>query len=360
MDKKITLEQLSMLFYDSIIEDVPLRIKIESFSQRFSEKKNYTSTSISSINFTEKKLHNFSKVSDKKGNPSNISKEKHNLIKQCELMKNRIETLKRKEKELHSKIVRKKNKESSIEKIKNEKQKDRDILEKIKKEEEKELQKKKDMIKQEHDNEIIGIKESIEANLKAKKLKYQIILEDRKRAYSQRLIISLTNEEKNKQKCAKLKTDMNKKKKKKSISTEKIKISEEKEKELLEKQLATLQKQEELFLSKLENTKKNLKEIAENGSLIETPNFNISQESKNTTSRNKKRNKSSISKSIDSCIEPKNKTVNNSTKKSSNNAHHLTNSVERSLFRQKQKEFNKEIFELNKIRFSESKKKKQK
>ena len=167
MDKKITLEQLSMLFYDSIIEDVPLRIKIESFYQRFSEKK----------------LHNLSNVSDKKGNPNNISKEKHNLIKQCELMKNRIETLKRKEKELHSKIVRKKNKESSIEKIKNEKQKDRDILEKIKKEEEKELQKKKDMIKQEHDNEVIGIKESIEANLKAKKLKYQIILEDRKKLW---------------------------------------------------------------------------------------------------------------------------------------------------------------------------------
>lgn len=358
MEKKLTLEQLSLLFYDSIIDGVPLKKKINIFSKKCSEK-NYSSTSNSSINFTEKKFHNYSNVSDKKGNHNSISKEKQTLLKKCELMKNRIETLKMKEKELHSKIVRKKNKESSIEKIKNEKQKDRDILEKIRDEEKKELQKKKETIKKEHDNEAISLKESIEANLKAKKLKYQIILEDRKRAYSQRLIISLTNEENNKQKCAKLKTDMNKKKKKKSISAEKIKMSEEKEKELLEKQLATLQKQEELFLSKLENTKKNLKEIDENGSVTETPNFNISKDSKITSSRNKKRNKSSVSKSIDISVEPKNKTVNFSAKKSTK-TQHLTNSAERNLFRQKQKEFNKEIFELNKIKFSESKKKKQK
>ena len=323
MENKISIEQLANLFFDSIIDKVPLKSKMDAASPRPSEKK--VSTPMSSSTSSEK----HSSLKNRKNTSTDrIITEKKNLIKQVEVMQNRIEMYKQQEREYYSKIERKKKKELSIEKIKTEKEKQKEMIEKMRKEEEERLKIKKELIRMERDNEVNGLKESIESKIKNNKLKYQVILEERKRANSQRLIISLTNEHNNRIKCNRVKNNntiinrfINKKSNKDNNS------DEEKEKQLLEKKLSELAKQEELFKERLENAKKHY------------------NNSNSGISRNVKcRNKSALCRSVDdgNKVHSEKKTF---TKTMRNK---ITSSIDKKSINERQKELNREIAELNK------------
>ena len=324
MEKQISIEQLANLFFDSLIEKIPLKSKMDAASPRPSEKKSSNTMSSSTSSEKHSALKN-----RKNGSTDRILTEKKNLIKQVEVMQNRIEMYKQQEREYYSRIERKKKKELSIEKIKTEKEKQKEMLEKMKKEEEERLKIKKELIRMERDNEVNGLKESIETKIKNNKIKYQVILEERKRANSQRLIVSLTNEHNNRLKCNRVKnnnTIINRFINKKSNKDNSV-IDEEKETQLLEKKLSELAKQEELFKQRVENAKKN---------------YNNSNSS---ISRNiKGRNKSALCRSVDdgNKIHSEKKTF---TKTMRNK---ITNSIDKKSINDRQKELNKEIAELNK------------
>ena len=323
MEKQISIEQLANLFFDSLIEKIPLKSKMDAASPRPSEKKNSNTMSSSTSSEKHSALKN-----RKNSSTDRILTEKKNLIKQVEVMQNRIEMYKQQEREYYSRIERKKKKELSIEKIKTEKEKQKEMLEKMKKEEEERLKIKKELIRMERDNEVNGLKESIETKIKNNKLKYQVILEERKRANSQRLIISLTNEHNNRIKCNRVKNNntiinrfINKKSNKDNNS------DEEKEKQLLEKKLSELAKQEELFKERLENAKKHY------------------NNSNSGISRNAKcRNKSALCRSVDdgNKVHIEKKTF---TKTMRNK---IMSSIDKKSINERQKELNREIAELNK------------
>ena len=115
MEKQISIEQLANLFFDSLIEKIPLKSKMDAASPRPSEKKNSNTMSSSTSSEKHSALKN-----RKNGSTDRILTEKKNLIKQVEVMQNRIEMYKQQEREYYSRIERKKKKELSIEKIQTE------------------------------------------------------------------------------------------------------------------------------------------------------------------------------------------------------------------------------------------------